>query len=67
MRISDVRVPTPTLAVSIARGTQRSRSPWCWRADELLAAIGIAGLLASALWIVLFPTEAAACIPASSR
>ncbi len=56
LRISDVRVPTPTPAVSIAAAltfaiallTARRRG---W------AKIGVAGLLASALWIVLLPPK----------
>ncbi len=53
-RIADVRVPTPTLAVSlfaavtIALALLLSRRRW-------FAIAGIAGLLTSATWIVLFP------------
>ena len=57
MRVSDVRVPTPTLVVCCAAAAAfglalflaRRRMPW--------AAIGLAGLLTSAIWIVLFPPK----------
>jgi competence protein ComEC len=54
MRISDVRVPTPALAVCCAAAAAfalallLARRPRC-------GAIGLAGLLLSAAWIVLFP------------
>ncbi len=55
-RISDVRVPTPTLAVSIFAAATFALALLLARRRKL-AVLGIAGLLASAAWIVLFPPK----------
>lgn len=54
MRVSDVRVPTPTLLVSCAAAASFALALLLTR-RRFLAAIGIAGLLASAVCIVLLP------------
>ncbi len=51
-RIADVRVPTPTLAVSIAAALAFGLALLLAR-RRILACFGIAGLLAAAAWIVL--------------
>jgi competence protein ComEC len=56
MRISDVRVPTPTLAVSLFAAITIALALFLSR-RRFLAIAGVAGLLASALWIVLFPPK----------
>ena len=55
-RISDVRVPTPTLGVSIFAGATFAVALLLARRRRL-AVLGIAGLLASAAWIVFFPAQ----------
>jgi competence protein ComEC len=55
-RISDVRVPTPTLTVSIAAALAFALALLLAR-KRGLAILGVAGLLASAAWIVLFPPK----------
>jgi competence protein ComEC len=55
MRISDVRVPTPSLAVCCAAAASFGLALVLARRRKLFAAMGIGGLLASAAWIVLFP------------
>ena len=57
MRISDVRVPTPALAVCCAAAAAFGLALLLARRRMLWAAIGLAGLLASATWIVLFPPK----------
>ena len=57
MRISDVRVPTPTLAVCCAAAAAFGLALLLARRRMLWAAIGLAGLLTSAIWIVLFPPK----------
>ena len=57
MRVSDVRVPTPALAVCCAAAAAFGLALVLARRRMLLAACGIAGLLASAAWIVLFPPK----------
>jgi competence protein ComEC len=54
LRISDVRVVTPSLAVSLAAAGAIGLALLLSR-RRLFAAIGVAGLLISALWLVLFP------------
>ncbi len=56
LRISDVRVPTPTLAVSVCAALTFGMA-LLFAKRRIWAAIGIAGLLASALWIVLLPPK----------
>ena len=56
LRISEVRVPTPTLGVSIAAALSVGLALLLAR-RRILAAIGVAALLASAVWIVLFPPK----------
>ena len=55
MRVSDVRVPTPALAVCCAAAAAFGLALLLVRRRMLWAALGLAGLLASAIWIVLFP------------
>ena len=57
MRISDVRVPTPTLAVCCAAAAAFGLALLLARRRMLFATLGLAGLLASAVWIVLFPPK----------
>ncbi len=57
MRISDVRVPTPALAVCCAAAAAFGLALLLARRRMLWAAVGLAGLLASAIWIVLFPPK----------
>ncbi len=57
MRISDVRVPTPTLVVCCAAAAAIGLALLLARRRMLWAAIGLAGLLTSAIWIVLFPPK----------
>ena len=57
MRISDVRVPTPTLAVCCAAAAAFGLALWLARRRMLWAAIGLAGLVISAIWIVLSPPK----------
>jgi competence protein ComEC len=54
LRISEVRVPTPTLAVSLAAALAVGLALLLAR-RRILAAIGVAALLVSAAWIVVFP------------
>ncbi len=56
LRISDVRVSTPTLAVSIAAALTFGLALLLAR-RRVWAGIGVAGLLASAVWIVLLPPK----------
>jgi len=56
LRISEVRVPTPTLTVSLAAAFSVGLALLLAR-RRILAAIGAAGLLASALAIVLLPPK----------
>ncbi len=55
-RISEVRVPTPTLHISIAAALSIGLALLLAR-RRILAAIGVASLLASAAGIVLFPPK----------
>jgi competence protein ComEC len=57
MRISDVRVPTPSLVVCCAASATVGLALVLCRRRMLLANIGLAGLLASAVWIVLAPPK----------
>ena len=57
MRVSDVRVPTPTLVVCCAAAAAFGLALFLARRRMLWAAIGLAGLLISAIWIVLFPPK----------
>ena len=57
MRISDVRVPTPTAAVCCAAAAAVVIAVLLSRRRAAVAAIGLAGLLVSAGWIVLFPPK----------
>jgi competence protein ComEC len=57
LRISEVRVPTPTLAVSIAAGAAVGIALLLAR-RRVWATVGVAVLVASAAWIVLFPPKA---------
>jgi competence protein ComEC len=57
MRISDVRVPTPALAVCCAAAAAFALALVLARRRPLIGVVGIAGLLASATWIVLFPPK----------
>jgi competence protein ComEC len=57
MRISDVRVPTPTLAVCCAAAAAFGLALLLARRRMLWAWIGIGALLAAAAWIVLFPPK----------
>jgi competence protein ComEC len=54
LRISDVRVPNPTFAVSVGAALTFGLALLLAR-RRVWAAIGIAGLLTSAAWIVLLP------------
>ena len=56
LRISEVRVPTPTLAVSIAAGLSVGLALLLAR-RRIWAAVGVAALLTSSAWIVLFPPK----------
>jgi competence protein ComEC len=56
LRISDVRVPNPTFAVSVGAALTFGLALLLAR-RRVWAAIGIAGLLASAAWIVLLPPK----------
>ncbi len=56
LRISDVRVPTPTLAVSIAAALTFGIALLLAR-RRVWAGIGVAGLVASAMCIVLLPPK----------
>lgn len=56
LRISDVRVPTPTLAVCLAAALTFGLALLFAR-RRVWAGIGVAGLLASAVWIVLLPPK----------
>ncbi len=56
LRISDVRVPTPTLAMSIFSACAVAVALVLAR-RRVLAIAGLAALLTSALWIVLFPPK----------
>ncbi len=55
-KISDIRVPTPTLAASIAAALMFGIALLLAR-RRVWAGIGVAGLLASAIWIVLLPPK----------
>ncbi len=55
-RISDVRVPTPTLAIAIFAAATFALALLLARTRKF-AILGIAGLLASAAWIVFFPPQ----------
>jgi competence protein ComEC len=55
-RIADLRVPTPTLTVSLFAALTFAIAIVLAR-RRILAAIGVAGLLVSALWIVCFPPK----------
>ncbi len=57
MRISDVRVPTPSLAVCCAAAAAFALALLLARRRTLLAAIGIVGLLVAAAAIVFFPPK----------
>ena len=57
MRVSDVRVPTPALVVCCAAAAAFGLALLLSRRRMLWAAVGLAGLLASAIWIVLFPPK----------
>ncbi len=57
MRISDVRVPTPALAVCCAAAAAFALALVLARRRPLIGVVGIVGLLASATWIVLFPPK----------
>ncbi len=56
MRISDVRVPTPTPATCCAAAAAFGLALLLARRSRF-AAIGLAGLVAAAVWIVLFPPQ----------
>ena len=53
-RVADVRVPTPALTVSVATALAFGVALLLAR-RRFLAALGVAGLFASAAWIMLFP------------
>jgi competence protein ComEC len=57
MRVSDVRVPTPTLAVCCAAAAVLGLALLLARRRLLWAGLGLTGLLASAAWIVLLPPK----------
>ena len=57
MRISDVRVPTPALAVCCAAAAAFGLALLLARRRMLWAAIGLASLLSSSIWIVLLPPK----------
>ncbi len=54
--IADLRVPTPTLTASLFAALTFAIALILAR-RRVLAAIGVAGLLISAMWIVLFPAK----------
>ncbi len=54
LRISEVRVPTPSLGVALAAGLAVGLALLLAR-RRILAAIGVAALAAAAAWIVVFP------------
>ena len=56
LRLSDVRVPTPTMAVSLAAAVSFGLALLLAR-RRFLASVGVAGLLTSAAWIALFPPK----------
>jgi len=56
LRISDVRVPTPTLTVGLVAAVTVALALILAR-RRVLAIAGLAALLTSALWIVLFPPK----------
>ena len=56
LRISDVRVPTPTLTVALFAALTVTLALVLAR-RRVLAIAGLAALLTSALWIVLFPPQ----------
>jgi competence protein ComEC len=60
MRISDVRVPTPTSGMLILGGLTIALALMLAR-RRIFAVAGLAGLLASASWIVLFPPKPHFC------
>ncbi len=55
-RIAEVRVPTPTLTVSLAAAVVVGIALLLAR-RRIWASIGIAGLIAAAVWIVVFPPK----------
>jgi competence protein ComEC len=55
-RIADLRVPTPTLAVSLFAGLAFALALVLAR-RRFVATVGVAGLLVSAIWIVVFPPK----------
>ncbi|HEY1732128.1 MAG TPA: ComEC/Rec2 family competence protein, partial [Terriglobales bacterium] len=55
-RISDLRVPTPTLTVSLIAGLSFAIALLLAR-RRMIAIAGVAGLLLSAMWIVAFPPK----------
>jgi len=57
MRISDVRVPTPTLAVCCAAAAAFGMALLLARRRLRFAGFGLAALVASAAWIVLLPPK----------
>ena len=57
MRISDVRVPTPTLVVCCAAAAAFGLALLLARRRMLFATLGLAALLVSAAWIVLLPPK----------
>src|SRR5271166_3743891 len=57
MRISDVRVPTPTLAVCCAAAAAFGLALLLARRRLRFAGFGLAALVASAAWIVLLPPK----------
>ncbi len=54
-RLSDVRVPTPTLAMSLAAAVAFAITLLLARRRALAALLGMSALLASALWIAAYP------------
>ena len=56
LRLSEVRVPTPTLGVSVAAAFSVGLALLLAR-RRIFAAAGVAVLLASACWVVLFPPK----------
>ena len=56
LRVSEVRVPTPAISVSIAAAFSVGLALLLAR-RRILAAIGVAALFASACWIVIFPPQ----------
>lgn len=55
-RIADLRVPTPTLAVSLFAGLAFGIALVLAR-RRFVAAVGVASLLVSATWIIVFPPK----------